>query len=78
MPGAAVRFIHKCRQFAVLDLELEHGYRWTGKLAASAIDGSPVSVRLDGRTFPDLAAPRAVAAVQSDDSLVALENLPTA
>jgi hypothetical protein len=48
-----------------------------GKLAARAIAGSPASVRLAGRKFPDLDAARAVAALQSDDPLTAIEKLGT-
>ena len=58
--------------------ELENGFRWTGKLAAQAIDGGGiVSVSLNGREFLRLDAAKAVKALQSDDPPAALANLAT-
>jgi hypothetical protein len=67
----------RCSPSALNTNDLEHGYRWTGKLAAQAVAGDIVSVKLDSSDFRHLDAARAVAALRSDDPRAALGELRT-
>ena len=58
--------------------ELQHGFRWTGKLAAQFVGEGDVTVNLEDAEFPDIGASKAAGALCTDDPLAAFENLKTA